>query len=141
MARTYPKHEAKKSALQIPYDLQGRREFLTKELKKYAGKTFYCKAIGVNVIVTGNSVEETAFNASTSRKAAKIALHLPYIIRNAKIVSLHLPTESRKQTTSFHFVDIGLFRCNIQKVGIAKIVIGYRNNGKAIEYAITDYQV
>lgn len=141
MARTYPKHEAKKSALQIPYDLQGRREFLTKELKKYEGKTFYCKAIGVSVLVTKDSVDETVQNAAVSVKASKLSLYLPYIIRNCKVIELHLPTESRKQTTKFHFTDVGVFRCNVPKAGIAKIVIGYRNNGKAIEYAITDYQV
>lgn len=139
--RTYPKHNAAKRAIQIPYDMPGRQEFLLRELKAYTGKTYTCKSIGVPVLVTADSIDETAFNASTSRKAAKIALYLPYIIRNAKPISLHLPIEARKQTTRFHFVDIGVFRCNVPKVGIAQIVIGYRRNGKAIEYAITDYQV
>ena len=140
MARTYPKHEAKKRALQIPYDLSGRREFLLSELKKYEGKTFHCKTIGANVIITADSIDETAQKAAISRKATKLCLFLPYIIRNCNIVKLHLPTESKKQTSKFHFTDIGIFRCNVPKVGIAKIVIGCRNNGKAIEYAITDYQ-
>lgn len=138
--RTYPKHNAAKRAIQIPYDLPGRDQFLKKELSIYQGKAFFCKSIGVPVLVTADSVEETAYNASTSRKASKIALYLPYIIRNAKPINLHLPTEARKQTVTFHFVEIGLFRCNVPKVGIAQIVIGYRRKGKAIEYAVTDYQ-
>lgn len=139
--RTYPKHNAAKRAIQIPYDMTGREDFLKKELKAYLGKTYTCKSIGVPVMVTGDSIDETAFNASMSRNASKIALYLPYIIRNAKPISLHLPTTARKQTTTFHFVEIGVFRCNVPKVGIAQIVIGYRRNGKAIEYAVTDYQV
>lgn len=139
--RTYPNHNAAKRAIQIPYDLPGRQEFLRKELQYLQGKTFFCKSINVNVLVTADSIEETAFNAALSRQASKIALHLPYIIRNAKPKILHLPTTARKQTTTFHFVEIGLFRCNVPKVGIAQIVIGYRRNGKAIEYAVTDYQV
>lgn len=140
MARTYPKHEARKRALQIPTDLKGRREFLNKELEKYRGKTFYCKSIGVNVIVTEKSVSEIAFNAALSIKASEIALYLPFAVRNAEIVELHLPTESRKQTRDFHFIDIGIFKCKIPRVGVAKVVIGFRRNGKAIEYSITDYQ-
>lgn len=140
MARTYPKHTAANRAIQIPYDLSGRREFLIKELSKYKNKTFFCKSLGVNVIVNEDSIRETAYNAATSRKAAKLVLYLPNIIRNAKIIEPHLPTESKKQTRDFHFHDIGLLRCNIKNVGIAKFTVGYRNNGKAIEYSITDYQ-
>ena len=139
--RTSPKHNAANRAIQIPYDLPGREDFLKRELKAYLGKTYTCKSIGVPVMVTADSIVETAYNASITRHSSKIALYLPYIIRNAKPISLHLPTESRKQTTTFHFVEIGVFRCNVPKAGIAQIVIGYRRNGKAIEYAVTDYQV
>ena len=139
--RTYPKHRAASKAIQIPHDVQGRRDFLLKELRPYLNKTYYCKSIGVNVIVNADSINETAHNAAVSRKATKIALYLPYIVRNAKPLDLHLPTESRAQTEKFHFVDIGVFRCNVPKVGIAKVVIGFRQKGKAFEYAITDYQV
>ncbi|MCR5040066.1 MAG: hypothetical protein K6A94_12125 [Bacteroidales bacterium] len=139
--RTYPKHNAANRAIQIPYDMHGREDYLIKELSVYQGKTFFCKSIGVPVLVTMDSVTETAYNASTSRKSSKIALYLPYIIRNAKPIALHLPTEARTQVKKFHFVEIGVFRCNVPKVGIAQIVIGYRRNGKTIEYAVTDYQV
>ena len=138
--RNYPKHNAAKRAIQIPYDLQGRREFIQSERQRYQNKTFYCKALDVNIIVNVDSIPETARNAATSRKAAKIALYLPYIIRNAKVKELHLPVESRTQTRDFHFREIAVLRCNVPKVGIAKVVVGYRNNGKVIEYAITDYQ-
>ena len=139
--RTYPKHNASKMALQLPYDMPGREDYLQRVLSAYKGKTYTCKSIGVPVLVTGDSIDETAYNASITRHASKIAMHLPYIIRNAKPIKLHLPTESRKQTITFHFVEIGVFRCNVPKVGIAQIVIGYRRNGKMIEYAVTDYQV
>lgn len=137
---TNQKHVAAKSSKDIPSTLKGRRAFLEKELKKYQGKTFHCKAIGVNVIVTEKSISEIAFNAALSTKATEIALYLPFAVRNAEIVKLHLPTESHKQTRDFHFIDIGIFRCKIPKVGEAKVVIGFRRNGKAIEYSITDYQ-
>lgn len=139
--RTYPKHNAAKRAMQIPYDLQGRRDFLLRELEQYKDKTFYCKSLGVNVIVNTDSISETSYNAAVSRKATKIALYLPHVVRNGKIIKLHLPIESRSQTRNFHFVDIALLRCNVPKVGIAQIVVGYRRNGKVIEYAVTDYQV
>lgn len=58
--RTYPKHNAAKRAIQIPYDLPGREDYLIKELSVYQGKTFYCKSIGVPVLVTMDSVTETA---------------------------------------------------------------------------------
>ena len=141
MPRKYPKHNAAKSALKLPYNMTGREQFLKKELKNYLGKTYRCKSLGVDVMITTDSIDETSHNASTSRKAAKIALYLPYIIRHAKPLRLHLPTIAKKQTATFHFVEIGIFRCNVHKVGIAQIIIGYRRNGKAIEYAVTDYQV
>lgn len=140
MARTYPKHTAAKASGSIPATLKERRAFLEKELKKYQGKTFHCKVLGVNVMITNKSVEETVENACISNKATELALYLPHIIRNAQIIELHLPTESRKQTRTFHFKDIGVFKCNIQGIGTAKIVIGFRKNGRVIEYSITDYK-
>ena len=37
--RNYPKHNAANRAIQIPYDMPGRQEFLLRELKAYTGRT------------------------------------------------------------------------------------------------------
>lgn len=97
------KHTACRPSALIPDEIRGRREFLQMELRKYQGKAFHCKSIGVNVIVTEKSIKEVSYNAASSRKSAELALYLPFVIRNAEIVSLHLPTESRKQIRDFHF--------------------------------------
>ena len=138
--RTYPKNEITRKAIQVPYDKKGCELFLKDYLQKYLNKTFYCKVLGVPIKVDKNSIKETAFNASLSRKSTKVAMHLPYIVRNAHVIELNLPTESKTQKTTFYFKNIAILRCNVPRVGIAKLVIGCRKNGKVLEYSITDYQ-
>lgn len=134
-------HEAQRSAMQIPQGMENRRDFLMWKLQRYAGRTFFCKALGVNIKVNADSVKETAYNAAASRKSTKLALFLPYILRNANVKDLHLPTESNKQKKVFRFVDVAVLRCNVPKVGVAKIVVGYKYSGRTIEYSITDFQI
>lgn len=138
--RTYPKHIAKRALLQIPYSENGVRDFITEKLSSYIGKTYYNKHLGVNIIVTSDSVDETAQNCRPNRQAAKLALHLPYILRNAKIIELHLPVISKKQKVRFGFVDIAKLSCTVPNVGIARVIVGYRKRGDVIEYSITNFQ-
>lgn len=136
----YSRHTSKQDCLQIPYSEDGIRDYITLRLKKYVGKTYYNKSLGVNISVSADSIEETAQNCRPNRQAAALALHLPYILRNAKIVKLKLPTESKKQKNRFHFSEIAHLVCYVPGVGIAKVIIGFRIDGRIFEYAITNFQ-
>ena len=138
--RTYPRHIAKQDALHIPYAENDIRDYIRKCLEKYKGRTYYNKQLGVNIIVTSHSIRETMQNCRVNRQSAKLALYLPYILRNAKIIRLHLPVESKKQKERFAFTEIAELRCNVKRVGIAKLIIGYKKNNLSIEYSITNFQ-
>ena len=128
-----------KTSDKIPYSETGIEEFLEKELKQYQGKSFYCKALGVSVMVTARSIKEIAHNSRFNRQSAALALMLPYTISNAKVIELHLPVISNQQKR-FQFQDIAKLLCNVPKYGIAKLTIGFKQNGEAYIYAITNYQ-
>lgn len=139
--RKYSKHISKQDALHIPYSENGIRDYLTIKLKKYIGKTFYNKCLEVNICITPDGIKETVQNCRPNRQAAKLALYLPYILRNAKISRLHLPVESKKQKERFHFTNIAELKCEVKGVGIAKVIVGYKITNKVIEYSITNFQV
>lgn len=124
----------------IPYSEEGIEEVVKKQLKQYQGKHFYCKALGVNVSVTRKSIDETAHNCRNNRRSAELALCLPEIIEKAKIKQLHLPTKSNQQKKHFHFKEIAILVCNLKGKGIAKLVVGFRDNGEVVEYSITNFQ-
>lgn len=132
--------KADKFPIVIPYSEPEIEELLKKELKQYQGKPFYCKALGVDVSVTRKSIEETAYNCKFNRRAAELALCLPDVIKNAKIKELHLPTKSNKQKKHFHFTEIAILTCNLKGKGIAKLVVGFKDNGEVVEYSITNFQ-
>lgn len=124
----------------IPYSEVGIQKFLEKELRKFQGKAYFCKALGVKIGVSRRSVEETAYNCRLNRKAAELALELPYIVEHARIDQLSLPVKSIRQSKHFHFKEIATLKCNMKGLGIAKLVIGFRDNGEVVEYSITNYQ-
>lgn len=138
--RKYSRHIAKQDILQIPHSENGIRDYIMVRLKKYVGKTYYNKSLGVNILVNIDGVKETAQNCRPNRQAAALALHLPYILRNAKVSRLHLPIGSKAQRNRFHFVEIAELKCPVRGVGIAKVIVGYKINGRAVEYAITNFQ-
>ena len=139
--RKYSKHIATQASYNIPYSEDDIRDFIEFQLAQYIGYTFYNKDLGINILVTEDSVEETAQNCRPNRQAAELALYLPYILRNARIIKLHLPTISKKQQNRFRFSEIATLICNVPKVGIARLVVGYRvRDDEYIEYAITNYQ-
>ena len=72
----------------IPYSEDAIWDFLKKELKQYQGNKYYCNSLGVHVLVTRKSIDETAYNARFNRKAALLACNLPYIIQHAKFRNL-----------------------------------------------------
>lgn len=132
--------KANETPLRIPYSENGIQGFLEKELKQFQGKTYYCKALGVEVGVTRRSVEETAYNCRFNRKSAKLAMQMPYIIQHAKIERLHLPTKSVKQAKHFRFIEIATLTCNVRKKGVARLVVGFKDNGEVVEYSVTNCQ-
>ena len=50
--RKYSKHTSKQDALNIPYTENDLRDFITLKLKKYIGRMFYNKNLGVNISIT-----------------------------------------------------------------------------------------
>lgn len=124
----------------IPYSENAIQDFIEKELRRYQGHTYFCKALGVNVLITRNSIKETAYNCRFNRQSAELAMKLPYIIQHAKIKQLHLPTKSQRQIKHFRFVEIATLVCNVKGKGIAKLTIGFRDNGEVVEYSVTNYQ-
>lgn len=139
--RTYSKHIASQATYNVPYTPNGIKEYLAIHLKQYQGKSFYNKALGAKILITRHSIEETTHNCMINRKAAILALYLPYILRNAKPYEIHLPVISKAQIQHFGFIEVAKMICQVKYVGIAKLTIGYRNNGEIIEYAITDFQI
>lgn len=55
-------------------------------------------------------------------------------------MQLHLPTRSIKQIKQFHFNEIAILTCNLKGKGIANLVIGFKDNGEAVGYSITNFQ-
>lgn len=130
----------------IPEDRWKRFWLLQKELKQYKGKLFFSKALKQKVIVSGHSVSETAYHASKSIISTKLAIRLPYIIENAKLLYTKRPKDN-KQTKTMKFQKVILLSCGIRGLGTALLTIGQRKpivkNGKIekakmYEYCITD---
>lgn len=124
----------------IPYSENAIQDFVEQELRQYQGKAYFCKTLGVYVSITRNSIKETAYNCRFNRQSAELAIELPYIIQHAKIKQLHLPTKSQRQIRHFRFIEIATLICNVKGKGIAKLTIGFRDNGDVLEYSVTNYQ-
>ncbi len=125
--------------MKIPETKQERRRFLKAYLSQYANKSFYCRALDCRVKVLDKSIDETAYQAAITINATKLAMRLPDVIKEATILSLHLPPKTGKQTKRMKFVRIGNLVASIPRVGKAKLTVGYIVNGDCIEYAITEY--
>lgn len=139
--RKVNQHNSAKDMRNLPYSEDAIRDFIHERLKKYVGKTYYNKSLGVNIFVTSDGVRETMQNCRANRQAAQLALHLPYILRHAKVIRLHLPVISKKQKERFAFTEIAEMRCQVKKVGVAKIIVGYKVNNRVVEYSITNFQI
>ena len=118
-----------------------RNQYLHSKLDKYAGQSFYCPALSANVKVLKKSIDETCFHAARSQTSMNIALQLPYIIENAKIYLRNRPTHNNKQSKEFGFDSISILLCQIQNIGIAKLVVGKRKNNNYYEYSITEWNI
>lgn len=119
-----------------------RCKLLQKELKPYQGRQFYCKALDCFVRVTSHSISETAHHASRSVVSTKLALRLPYIIENAKILQPNVPTkQGQKQTKVMKFQYLILLTCGIRGLGTALLTVGKRISGNVYEYCITDFRL
>ena len=130
-----------KKSKNIPDTIQERRRFIIENLRQYENKSFPCKALGANakVLVTEDSVKETAFQGAISKTAAKLALQLPDVIKNATVLKLHIPISSKRQK-DMGFTELENLITVIPRIGTAKLSVGYTKDGY-VEYAITDFQV
>lgn len=130
-----------KKSKNIPDTVQERRKFIIANLERYKNKHFPCKALGINakVLVTKDSIGETAFQGAISKTATKLALQLPDVIKNATVLKLHLPTVSKRQK-DMGFTELENLITVIPRIGTAKLTLGYTENGY-VEYAITDFEV
>ena len=137
--RSYPLHISKSESINLPYSEVGIREYVKEKMRKYQGERFKNKYLKVYIYINRHSVREIYQKCANNRKAAELALYLPYILRNAKPTELHLPIHSNLQEI-MGFKYITKMICNIKNVGIAKVVIGFTEDGKAILYSITNYQ-
>lgn len=126
--------------MKIPNTIQERRNLLKKELEQYKDKSFYCRVLDCNVMVTEKSVTETAYQAAISKQATKLALHLPDVIRNASVLELHLPAKIGRQQRNMKFVEIANLISSITRIGVAKLTVGFTQEGNVIQYAITDFE-
>lgn len=127
--------------INIPETVQERRKFLKSELSKYKDKLFYCKSLDCNVLITDKSIIETSFYAASNIISTKLALRLPEIIQNASILNLHLPPKFGRQTKIMKFIEIANLICEVKRIGVAKLTVGYTIKGECIEYAITAFSV
>lgn len=126
-------------AVVIPSTVEGRRLLIEKELAKYSNTKHYCPAIGSYVKVLARSIAETATWGSTSVVGTKLCLEIGYVIHNAIVLETNVRPHSNKQIKKFKFVEMALLTCDVPGIGTAKLTIGYRKNGTAIEYCITEY--
>lgn len=125
--------------MDIPSTPEARRVLIERELAKYSNTKHFCAAIGAYVKVLAKSIDETANWGCASVTGTKLCLEIGYVIRNAVVLSTNLPTHSNRQAKKFKFVSMAVLTCDVPNIGTAKLTIGYRKNGTAIEYCITEY--
>lgn len=118
-----------------------RNKYLHSKLDKYAGQSFYCPDLSANIKVLKKSIDETCYHAARNITSMKIAMQLPYIIENAKVYLSNITTHNNKQNKEFNFESISILLCQIQNIGIAKLVVGKRKNGNYYEYSITEWNI
>lgn len=125
--------------MQIPKTIPERRIFIEEKLSKYANTKHYCKAIDSHVAILAKSIKETANWGCLSETATKLCLSIDYVIKNAIVQQTDIHPHSQKQIKKFKFIALAELICQVPKIGTAKLTIGYRKNGNAIEYCITEY--
>lgn len=123
----------------IPKEIEARRALIERELSKYSNTKHYCNAIGSFVTILAKSVKETANWGCTSEVGTRLCLEIGFVIKNAVVLATDVPPHSNKQIKKFKFISMATLKCDVPDVGTAKLTIGYRKNGAAIEYCITEY--
>lgn len=121
----------------IPRNQRRRSELIVSRLERFKDKRVFCKSLKDYVYISGNSIGETAHWACKSTISTIFALNMQGIIRNAVVVEEHKKPESRKQTRTFHFVEIIILYCYVNGFGTAKLTVGKRKKGKIFEYCVT----
>lgn len=132
--RTIRNIVSKETAKLIPTTIDGRREYLERELKKFKGRNVFCNALQTNVLITGFSIDEISSHASKTRKSTIAALNIIESIEQCEFVKCALPHSKREKDK---FVIMYLFRVNIENLGVAKVTIGATFVNGFIQYCIT----
>ena len=121
----------------IPRNQRKRHDLIVSRLERFRNKRVFSKQLKDYVYISGDSIGETAHWASKSVVSTIIALNMQGVIKNAVVVEEHKKPESRKQTRTFHFVEIIILYCYVNGFGTAKLTVGKRRKGKLMEYCIT----
>lgn len=109
-----------------------RIERIRAALRPLQGSEIWCPALNSNVRVTRDSVDEIVFHASKDDLSTMAAVRLPYHLKTAKLVGVHLPKDN-KQKKRFHFVCV--FELNSE--GKVKIIVGRNEAHITLQYCIT----
>lgn len=125
---------------QIPNTTYARRVLLQQWLQQYKNVCFACPSLGkdVKVWVNGNSISEIVHHAGTSVLSTKLALRLPYIIGNAKVLIPYQVPKENKQTKKFNFNRMIVLTCGVKGLGTALLTIGATTRGNYVQYCVTD---
>ena len=127
--------------ISIPNNREERKSFLERELVRYIGTKYYCPAINKIVHINKHSIHETIENASISKLSTRMALMLPELIKNGKELIKTTKPESNTQIKKFQFNKVHTIYSEIEKLGIAKLIIGRTFYGKYIHYSLTAIKI
>lgn len=119
----------------VPTRIDDRRKLIEKKLLALAGKELDCPCLCVRVKVVRLSIKEIAFHASKSLASTAVALDLPYWLKIARFFKCTFPKKNRQQEL-FRFAFMYELHADTPH-GVAKIMVGVRNNGRFLQYCIT----
>ena len=125
----------------IPNTQTERLNLLKTELQQFRLQKYYCPAINKNILVNDHSIKETANNAKITKESTWMALQLPTIIENAKVLVSKVNPQSNTQKNTMHLNKMFILHSEIPDVGIAKLIIGRTYWGKYIHYSITSIKI
>lgn len=122
----------------IPASVAERRNFLKRQLKGLDGKTFFCPALGVNILIILKSIVETSENAAITKESTIAALNVVELIKNSIYDGMDIPV-SKTQTSKFHFLFVYRLKAVLENYGITKTLIGVRLNPSLmfLQYSVT----
>lgn len=114
-----------------------RNRYITEFMNNhFLGRSYYCPALGCNVVVTKKSIHETATHASKSVASTIAVINLPKIISSATFVKTDKP-KIGTQRNRFKAVRMYTLEASISTFGIIKLTIAKTRTRIRVEYCIT----